>query len=171
MNGKDKLKEVLARPVTRYLASIIDGTIIFILAMPIYLYASIKGLDTEGLTDFMVFAFLLKLGVYIIFDVVVPYFYGGKTVGRMVMKITLYQENGKHAGMVLYLRRASIFIVIAVIGDIFNYTGLSFGLWAVVFALSIYWIYVDILRQTVHDKVAGSVMIDDEKRRLQKENG
>ena len=47
--------------------------------------------------------------------------------------------------------------------DILFLSNISFALWAVVFTVSIYLIYTDTLRQTVHDKLAKSVMLDDKK--------
>lgn len=127
------------------------------------IFGAHKGYAVDELSTFVIFCFVVKLLTYLLVDVCIPYLSDGKTVGRMVMKITMFEENGEKVTIQLLLKRASIFIGIAILSDLFFLEVVSFVIWGLVFAGSIYLIYNDVLRQTVHDKVARSVMLDDKK--------
>jgi len=163
LESVERMKGLLAKPVSRYVASIIDGAIVMGIVIGLNYFGSYKGYDVESLNSFVIFSFIVKLLTYLFIDVAIPYLYDGKTIGRTVMGITLYQENGKKVDIFLLLKRSSIFILIAIVSDILFLSNISFALWAVVFMVSIYLIYTDTLRQTVHDKLAKSVMLDDKK--------
>lgn len=163
MDSVNRLKGLLASPIRRYTASLLDGAIVMAFVLGLQFFGNYKEYDMSVLNSFVLFSFVAKLIVYLTIDVAIPYVTDGKTVGRMVMGITLYEQNGKIVSIVLLFKRASIFIAIAVISDLLFMSGLSFVIWGFVFLLSIYLIYTDTLRQTVHDKFAKSVMLDDAK--------
>lgn len=163
MKRIDRLKGLLASPIRRYTASIIDGAIVMAFVLGLHFFGTYKGYEVGVLNSFVVFSFVVKLLAYTLVDVAIPYLTEGKTIGRMATKITLYEENGETVSIGLLSKRASIFIVIALISDVFFFSTISFIIWGFVFASSIYLIYTDILRQTIHDKIARSVMLDDQK--------
>ena len=77
------------------------------------------------------------------------------------MGLRLVRKNGQYASIKNYLLRAIIFVVIAAISIIFDMAFIAYLLWSIVFALSIYWIYTDDYRMTVHDKIAGTIIIKE----------
>ena len=95
MKSVERMKGLLAKPVSRYVASIIDGAIVMGIVIGLNYFGSYKGYDVESLNSFVIFSFIVKLLTYLFIDVAIPYLYDGKTIGRTVMGITLYQENGK----------------------------------------------------------------------------
>lgn len=171
MDSVERLKGILAKPVNRYVSSIIDGAIVMLFVLGLNLFGVYKGYDINSLNSFVMFSFIVKLLVYLFIDVAIPYLYDGKTIGRTVMGITLYKENGNKVDIFLLLKRSSIFILIAIVSDVLFLNDLSLWLWAFVFVVSIYLIYTDALRQTVHDKLAKSVMLDDKKLLADKNKG
>jgi len=146
---------VLAKPSHRYLASIIDGLVVALLSLPIFLWTS----DTKLILT--IGFFLYKVFVYLLVDFLVPYITKGQTIGRYFMGLRLVRKNGQYASIKNYLLRAIIFVVIAAISIIFDMAFIAYLLRSIVFALSIYWIYTDDYRMTVHDKIAGTIIIKE----------
>jgi uncharacterized RDD family membrane protein YckC len=155
------LLSVLARPSKRYLASIIDGLVVGLLVLPMFIYGHVNDLIGEKLVYFTIAFLLFKVFVYLLVDCLIPVITNGKSIGRYFMNIRLVKRNGGYATVSNYLLRAIIFIVIALVSDILVLPFVAYGIWCLVFVLSIYWIYNDDYRMTVHDKVAGTIVIQN----------
>ena len=153
----DKMK-VLAHPNYRYLSTIIDGLIIGVLLIPLVFLHSF--VDSETLL-FRILLFSYTTIVYLIVDVVIPICTKGQTIGRVVFKLRIVKQDFTYASFKQYVIRASIFIIIGLISQVLELTMMGYVLWMIIFIISIYLIYNDSLRQTVHDKIASTVVVVD----------
>jgi len=149
-------KEMLAHPNIRYISTAIDGLIIMILLLPLMFLSRL--VDSELLL-FNIITFLYSTVVYTLVDVVVPICTKGQTIGRYLFNIRLVRDDFTFANYKNFLLRASIFIVIAFVSNVIGLVTVGYILWAVVFAFSIYWLYNDEHRQTVHDRIAKTVVV------------
>lgn len=155
------LLTILAKPHKRYIASIIDGCMVGLLVLPFIYFGRVIAYEGNELIYFTVSMFIYKVIIYLLIDFLIPCATKGKTIGRYLMNIRMVKQNGSNARTRNYLMRALIFIVIAVISDLLNLSFVAYIIWVVVFILSIYWMYNDDYRRTVHDKIAGTMMIED----------
>jgi len=155
------LENILAAPYKRYLSSIIDAVIILVLISPL-LYIGYKDYaDIDYVNGFILMAFLVKLLVYVIVDIVIPFYTKGRTIGRLLLKLRIRNQDGSVVSVYNLVKRASIFVFISFLSDILFASFIAYIIWSVVFVLSILFIYSDPLRQTVHDKVAKTIVVDD----------
>ncbi|GEM_PF-2486008 len=153
---------VLASPKRRYLAVFIDASIIAFLLLPMVFYTADfrSGLvEPEWWMVWMIFAY--KTIIYLLVDVVIPASSNGKTIGRYFAQIRMIRRDGRSAVVSNYALRAAIFIAITLICDILMQTTISYLLWALVVVLSVYLMHADDHRMTIHDKVAGTMLIQD----------
>lgn len=157
----ETILNTLAKPEKRFLASIIDATIVILFLLPFMVLIQESYSDVDQVNQFLLFAFLYKVVIYSIIDIVIPFFTKGQTIGRMILKIRIFNEDGSPISMVRLVRRASIFVFIAFLSDLLFLEMLSNIIWMIVFVVSIIYIYNDPLRQTVHDKLAKTTMLDD----------
>ena len=160
MEHSKSLENILAAPYKRYLSSIIDAVIILVLISPL-LYIGYKDYaDIDYVNGFILMAFLVKLLVYVIVDIVIPFYTKGRTIGRLLLKLRIRNQDGSVVSVYNLVKRASIFVFISFLSDILFVSFIAYIIWSVVFVLSILFIYSDPLRQTVHDKVAKTIVVD-----------
>ncbi len=155
------LLTTLAKPNSRYIASIIDAIVIAIIILPMFIYSRVAEITEDKMFYFSIAFFLYKLFIYLLVDYLIPLITKGKTIGRYFMGLRLVKRNGDYANSANYLRRTSIFILVALLSDILYLPTIAYILWCAVFVVTIYLIYNDDYRMTVHDKVANTMVIKD----------
>ncbi len=155
------MTSILAKPTKRYMASVIDGLLVGLLILPMFIYQRVTEISDDKFWYFTIAFFLFKLVAYLLVDVLIPVVSCGKTVGRYFLGLRLVKRNGKYATWSNFLRRASIFVVVAILSDLIQLSVVAYVVWSLVFVFSIYWIYTDDYRMTVHDKVANTIVVED----------
>jgi uncharacterized RDD family membrane protein YckC len=150
--------QMLAHPNYRYISTVLDGFIIMVLLMPLMFLS--RFIDSETLL-FLVTKFLYTSVVYLIVDVVVPICTKGQTIGRYMFNLRVVKQDFTLASWKEFSIRASIFIIIGFLSQVLLLTTVSYIIWMIIFIISIYLIYTDKLRQTVHDKFAKTVVVFD----------
>ena len=143
----------------RWLAIIIDGIIV---AIPTVMLVFVSGMfadlaaamesDNEGLmatafADFQNNLLLLNLLVSAIYNVAFMVYFNGQTPGKLMLGLRVVKKNGKRVSWLDALLR-----------NVFGY--MVSGL----FLLGYLWAAFDRERQTWHDKMAGTVVVDERKR-------
>jgi uncharacterized RDD family membrane protein YckC len=102
---------MLANPNHRYLATIIDGAIIFMLNIPIFILG--MTIDVGNSLFIVLLLFFYRVIVYLIFDLIVPICTKGQTIGRVIIKLRLIKDDFTLANWKNFSMRSLIFIVIA----------------------------------------------------------
>lgn len=153
--------DMLAHPNYRYIATVIDGAIIFLLNIPIMYYVSTLDQTVSFSFGFLLLLFLYRVFIYMIFDFIIPVCTKGQTIGRVLFKLRLVNDDFSLGSWKNYLRRTSIFIIIAFIAFVLELTTFAYILWMTVFVMSIILLYNDARRKTVHDYVGKTVVVYD----------
>ena len=149
---------VLALPKYRYVATIIDGAIIFMFNLPLML---LEGIWTKQTSIGFLFLFIFRALIYLLFDVVIPLLTKGQTIGRVLIKLRVVRNDYQVATAKNFFLRASIFIGISAISDLLVLPTIAYICWMLVFMISIYWLYSDSQRRTIHDRVAHTLVVND----------
>lgn len=155
--------DMLAHPNYRYIATAIDGVIIFIFTYPIMYYMNQLDNSVSFSFGFLLLIFLCRVVVYLVFDFVIPVWTKGQTIGRKILNLRVIQDDFTKANWKNFLKRSTIFIVIAFIAFVAEWTTVAYIIWLIVFVLSIVLLYNDSRRKTVHDYVGSTVIVYDKK--------
>ena len=150
----DKTK-LLAHPNYRYLSTIFDGSLIFLLNLPVMILS-------DFFERYIILIFLYRVLVYLIFDLLIPICTKGQTVGRSLLKLRVVNDDFTYVKPVRLLIRSSIFVVLAFLAIILNLGLVTYIIWMIIFMVSIYLLYKHPLRKTVHDHLAKTVVVKDE---------
>ena len=153
--------DMLAHPNYRYIATVIDGAIIFVLNLPL-MYISTLFEDTE-LIGALLIMFLYRVIIYLIFDLVIPVCTKGQTIGRSILHLRLIKDDFTQANWKNYTMRSLIFIQLALFAFVFKWTTIAYIEWVLIFIISIILLYNDARRKTVHDYVGKTVVVYDKK--------
>ena len=153
--------DMLAHPNYRYIATVIDGAIIFVLNLPLMYIVQQFDQSVSYSFGFLFLLFLYRAFVYLIFDFIIPTCTKGQTIGRKIFKLRLIKDDFTLGSWKNYLMRAMVFIVVAFIAFVLEWTTIAYILWVVIFILSIILLYNDARRKTVHDYVGKTVVVYD----------
>ena len=153
--------DMLAHPNYRYIATVIDGAIIFLLNLPV-MYLSTLFEDNE-LIGALLIMFLYRVIVYMIFDVLIPICTKGQTIGRSILKLRLIRDDFTQANWKNFIMRSLVFIQVAFFAFVLRWTTFAYVEWALIFVISIILLYNDARRKTVHDYVGKTVVVYDKR--------
>ncbi len=146
----------LASLTKRFAAIFIDGFIVGIFSFAVMaaigsfapLYDAMSGLDVDAINDaiaqFQSDALPVNLAVSAVYNVVLMTMFNGQTLGKMVLGLRVIKKNGKR-----------IAILDALLRNVFGYTISQ------IFLLGYVWAALDRERQAWHDKMAGTVVVDE----------
>jgi uncharacterized RDD family membrane protein YckC len=142
----DRVKSDLAGFSTRSISLLIDAVLIFsitalVLSTGIYIATGESIFDTNYSLNFIAAIFFLFVIVCSSYSVFLEG-YGGKTIGKMIMGITVIGDDGGRIDIVkAFTRRA------------FSFFSLS------LFFIGFLWALFDTNSQTWHDKIAGTLVV------------
>ena len=140
----------------RWLAIMIDGVVI---AIPTLMLVGVSGISatmeaalladdaaamSAAFSGFQSEVVKLNLLVSAVYNVVLMRAFNGQTLGKIVLGLRVVKKNGKRIG-----------ILDALIRNVFGYTISGF------FLLGYLWALVDRERQAWHDKLVGTVVVDE----------
>jgi len=151
--------DMLAHPNYRYIATVIDGAIIFVLNLPLMYISTL--FEDSALIGALWIMFLYRVIVYLIFDFMIPVCTKGQTIGRSILHLRLIKDDFSLATWKNYLMRSLIFIQIALFAFVFELTTIAYIEWIVIFVISIILLYNDARRKTVHDYLGKTVVVYD----------
>jgi uncharacterized RDD family membrane protein YckC len=151
-------KETLAHPNKRYIATILDGAIIFLFMSPIFF---LETLFNETSDTSLLILFGYQVLIYVLFDVVIPTITKGQTIGRYTFGLRLVRHDFKEAKWTEFFFRASIFIVLGYLSNVLLLSDITTYIWFFIFVMSIVLLYVHPLRKTVHDYVGRTLVVED----------
>lgn len=151
---------VLAKPYKRFLAVFIDYSFLGLMALPVVLLGMERSIDLNISFWVLAIVFLYKIFIYFLIDIAIPAMNHGRTLGRYFMKTRLVQKNGKPLKVYHYFIRASVFITVMVIGDVFQLDIVAYAYVTVICVLSIIFIFVDEYRMSVYDRLSKTMTID-----------
>ena len=146
----------LASLTKRFVAVFIDGFIVGIFSFALMaaigsfapLYDAMSGTDVdainEAIAQFQSEALPVNLAVSAVYNVILMTMFNGQTLGKMAFGLRVVKKNGKR-----------ISILDALLRNVFGYTISQ------IFLLGYVWAALDRERQAWHDKMAGTVVVDE----------
>lgn len=178
-NGQTTLN--LADPINRVVAYIIDSIIMMIgVAVIIFPLGLALGLTTglaantyrdyDSLNFFTSFGggaisiiggFLALIIEFLYFVILPSKLYPGQTLGKKALNVQIVQENGSQANMEVMLKRYGVCLVFGFLGLI-PFVGILVGCASfIVLIINLIMLLTDAKRQTLFDKIAGTVVISN----------
>ncbi len=140
----------LADVWTRFAALILDNIILYVLGtisgfVVGFLAAMLLPAQSQTDGNFTVLGALVGLAVQVGYHVYFLTQHNGRTPGKMAMRIRIVKVNGEKLTVLdAFLRNFVGYII----------SGLMLG-------LGYFWAFIDPQRQTVHDKIAGTLVVKD----------
>ncbi len=179
LNENPTIKELfLADPVRRIVAFVLDG---FIVAIPYSMLTTplnFLKLDNSSTTyDSPFSAFftpealavqfisgLIALILSIIYNIILPSkLYPGQTFGKKLLNIKVVKENGENVSLIDMTKRYSIYLVFSLL-SLIPYVGLLLcAPLLIVVLINLIMLFTDKRHQTLYDKIANTVVIEEKK--------
>ena len=148
----------LASLTRRFAAIVIDGFIVGLFSLAVMasngsiaeLYTAMASMDEQTIaaatSQFQSDAIPVNLVVSAVYNVILMRLFNGQTLGKMVLGMRVIKKNGRR-----------ISVLDALLRNVFGYTISQ------IFMLGYVWAAMDRERQAWHDKMAGTVVVEERK--------
>lgn len=150
---------------TRIISRIIDIVVELLLMIPLFFY--IKSLNYTSPSQINVNALFGPILIYVIitiigYEVILPYFTKGRTLGKIATGIRIVELNGRNVYFSTLVKRYGFQLLLSILSSIPFIGGLFSLTEFVILIVSIVFLFNDPYGQAVWDKVAGCVVVPDE---------